>query len=189
MWVKKQPLEVCMKQPMGSKSRKEYDRPVWCHPVCLVYTLSTSGKYWAGWVINWNQDGQENINNLRHADNTTLMAESEEELKSLLMRLKEESERVGLKLNIKQNEDHGIWPHHFMANRRGKGESTDRFPLLGLQNHYGLWLQPWNRKMIASWQESDDKPRRCAEKQTTKLCIVKGMVFPVVACGPMRAGP
>ena len=57
-----------------------------------------------------------NINNLRCADDTTLIAESEEELKSLLMKVKEESEKVGLKLNI-QNSDHGIWSHHFMANR------------------------------------------------------------------------
>ena len=56
-----------------------------------------------------------NINNLRYADDTTLMAESEEELKSLLMKVKEESEKIGLKLNI-QN---GIWSHHFMANRWG----------------------------------------------------------------------
>ena len=55
-----------------------------------------------------------NINNLRYAGDTTLMAESEEELKSFLM--KEESEKVGLKLNI-QKTDHGIWSHHFMANR------------------------------------------------------------------------
>ena len=52
-----------------------------------------------------------NINNLRYADDPTLMAESEEELKSLLMKVKEESEKVGLKLNIQENEDHGIWSH------------------------------------------------------------------------------
>ena len=57
-----------------------------------------------------------NINNLRYADDTTLMAESVEELKNLLMKVKVESEKVGLKLNI-QNEDHGIWSHHFMGNR------------------------------------------------------------------------
>ena len=59
-----------------------------------------------------------NINNLRYADDTTLMAESEEELKNLLMKMKEESEKVGIKFNIKKNKDHGIWSHHFMANRR-----------------------------------------------------------------------
>ena len=58
-----------------------------------------------------------NINNLRYADDTTVMAESEEELKSLLMKVKEESEKVGLKLNIQINEDHGIWSHHVMGNR------------------------------------------------------------------------
>ena len=58
-----------------------------------------------------------NINNLRYADDTTLMAESEEELKSLLMKVKEESETVGLKAQHSENEDHGIWSHHFMANR------------------------------------------------------------------------
>ena len=71
------------------------------------------------------------INNLKYADDTTLMAESEE-LKSFLMKLKEESEKVGLKLNIQKTKDHGIWFHHFMANRRGKSGTTDRFDLLGL---------------------------------------------------------
>ena len=57
-----------------------------------------------------------NLNNLRYADDTTLMTESEEELKSLLMKVKEESEKVGLNLNIQKTKtkDHGIWPHHFM---------------------------------------------------------------------------
>ena len=57
-----------------------------------------------------------NINNLRYADNTTLKAESEEALKSLL-KVKEESENVGLKLKHSENKDHGIWSHHFMGNR------------------------------------------------------------------------
>ena len=57
-----------------------------------------------------------NISNLRYADDTILMAESEEELKSLLMKVKEESEEVGLKQHSK-NEDQSIWPHYFMANR------------------------------------------------------------------------
>ena len=57
------------------------------------------------------------INNLKYADDTTLMAESKEELKSLLMKVKEESEKAGLKLNIQKNKDHGIQSHHFMANR------------------------------------------------------------------------
>ena len=65
-----------------------------------------------------------NINNLKYADDTTLMAESEEELKSLLMKVKEESEKVGLKLQHSENEDHGIWSYHFMANSWGNSGTS-----------------------------------------------------------------
>ena len=75
-----------------------------------------------------------NINNFRYAEDTTLMAESKE-LKSLLMMVKEESEKAGLKLDIQKNEDHGIWSHHFMANRWGNNGNSDRLYFLGLQNH------------------------------------------------------
>ena len=65
-----------------------------------------------------------NINNLRYADDTTLMAESEEELKSLVMKVKVESEKVGLKLNIQKMKI--IWSHHFMGNRWGNGGNSVR---------------------------------------------------------------
>ena len=65
-----------------------------------------------------------NINNLRYADDTTLMEESEEELKSLLMKVKVESEKVGLKLNIQRR--HGIQSHHFMGNRWGNSGNSFR---------------------------------------------------------------
>ena len=71
------------------------------------------------------------INNLRYADDNTLMAESEEELKTLLMKVKEESEKVGLKLNI-QKRRYGTWSHHFMGNRWG---NSVRLYFFGLQNH------------------------------------------------------
>ena len=61
-----------------------------------------------------------------YADDTTLMAESEEELKSLLMKVKVESEKVGLKLNNSENEDHGIQSHHFMGNRWGNSGHSVR---------------------------------------------------------------
>ena len=76
-----------------------------------------------------------NINNLRFADDTTLMAESEEELKSLLMKVKEESEKVDFKAQHLENEDHGIWSHHFMGNRWGNSRNSVRLYFLGLQNH------------------------------------------------------
>ena len=74
-----------------------------------------------------------NINKLRYADDTSLMAENEEELKSPLMKLKEESEKVGLKLNIQKTKI--ISSHHFMANRWGNSGNSDRFYFWGLQNH------------------------------------------------------
>ena len=75
-----------------------------------------------------------NINILRYADDTTLMAESEEELKSLLMKVKEECEKKSLKAQHSENEDHGIW-HHFMANRWGNSGNSGRLYFGGLQNH------------------------------------------------------
>ena len=72
------------------------------------------------------------------------MAESEEELKSLLMKVKEENEKAGLKLNIQKNKGHGISPHHFMANSWGKSGNGVRFHFLGLQNQCGQWLQLQN---------------------------------------------
>ena len=74
-----------------------------------------------------------NINNLRYADGATLMAENEEELKSLLMKVKGESGKVGLKLNIQKTKImDGIWSHHFMGNRWG---NSVRLYFLRLQNH------------------------------------------------------
>ena len=77
-----------------------------------------------------------NINNLRYADDTTLMAESEEALKSLLMKVKEESEKVGLKLNIQKPKI--MASHQFMGNRWRNNGNSDRICFLGLQNHCGL---------------------------------------------------
>ena len=72
-----------------------------------------------------------NINNLSYADDTTLRAKIEEELKSLLMKVKEESEKVGLPQHS-ENKDHAIWSHHFMGNRWG---NSVRLYFWGLQNH------------------------------------------------------
>ena len=76
------------------------------------------------------------INNLRYADDTTLTADSEEKLKSLLMKVKEESEKSWLKTQHSENEDHGIWSHHFMGNRWGNSGNSVRLYFSGLQNHY-----------------------------------------------------
>ena len=81
----------------------------------------------AGIKIAWR-----NINNLRYTDDATFVAQSKEELKSLLMKVKEESEKVGLKQHS-ENEDHDIWSHHFMGNRWGNNGNSVYF--FGLQNH------------------------------------------------------
>ena len=75
-----------------------------------------------------------NINNLRYADDTTLMAASEEELKSLLMKVRGERKNW-LKTQHSKNYDHTIWSHHFMANKWGNNGNNDRLYFLGLQNH------------------------------------------------------
>ena len=99
-----------------------------------------------------------NINNLRYADDTTLMEENEEELKSPLMRMKEESEKAGLKLHIEKITSwHPV--HHFMANRWGKSGSSDRFSLHGLQNHYSVCSLEIKRCSL------EGKPRQHIEKQ------------------------
>ena len=87
----------------------------------------------AGRSTSWTKIAGRNINNLRYADDTTLMAESEEELKSLLMKVKEESEKVGLKLNIQKMKI--MASHHFMGNRWGNSGNSVRFYFVGLQNH------------------------------------------------------
>ena len=98
MQVKKQQLELDMEQLTGSKLGKEYVKAVYCHPAYAEYIMRNVGldEAQAGIKI-----AGRNVNNLRHADDTTLMAESEE-LKSLLMKVKEESEKLGLKLNIQK---------------------------------------------------------------------------------------
>ena len=103
MQFRKQQLEMYMEQQTGSKKGKEYIKVVYCHPTYLTYMQSTS---WENAGLDEAQAGikiaRRNINNLRHADDTTLKAESKEELKSLLMKVKEESEKIGLKLNIQK---------------------------------------------------------------------------------------
>ena len=102
MQVKKQQLELDMEQQIGSKSGKEYVKAIYCHHAYLTSMQSTSCKM-PGWMKHKLESrllGE--INNLRYADNTTLMAENEEELKNPLMKMKEGSQKVGLKLNIQK---------------------------------------------------------------------------------------
>ena len=77
---------------------------------------------------------ERNINNLRYTDDTTLMAESKEELKSSLLKVKEENEKVGLKLNVQKTKVKHLVPF-LHGKQKVKSRSSDRFYFLGLQNH------------------------------------------------------
>ena len=102
MQVRKQQLELDMEQQIGSKLGKEYFKAVYCHPAYLTYMQSTSWETGLDEAQVGIKIAGRNINNLRYADDITLKAESEEELKSLLMKVKVGSEKVGLKLNIQK---------------------------------------------------------------------------------------
>ena len=127
-----------------------------------------------------------NINNLRYADDTTLMAESEEELKSLLMKVKEESENVGLKLNIQKTK---IMASGHITSWQIYGETVETMAdyLFGLQNHCRCWLQPRNWKMLTLGRKVmtnlDSILKSRDTSLPTKVHLVKAMVFPVVMCG------
>ena len=123
-----------------------------------------------------------NINNLRYADDTTLMTESEEELKSLLMKVKEENEKVGLKLNIQKMKI--MASHYFMGNRWGNSGNSVRLYFLGSQitadgdcSHEIKRCLLLGRKAMTNLH-SILKSRDIT--LPTKVCLVKAMVFPVV---------
>ena len=128
-----------------------------------------------------------NINNLIYTDDTTLMAESKVELKSLLTKVKEESEKVGLKLNI-QITKIGIHSHHFMGNRWGNSGSSVRLYVLGGSkitadgdcSHEIKRCLLLGRKVTTNL---DSLLKSIDSTLSTKVCLVKAMVFPVVMYG------
>ena len=99
MQVKKQQLDPDIEQWTGSKLGKKCVKVVYCHVAYLTYKMQSTSCEIPGWM---KLKLEANINNLRYADDTTLLAESEEELKSLLMKTKGESEKAGLKFNIQK---------------------------------------------------------------------------------------
>ena len=139
MQVRKQQLEVDMKQQTDSKSGEEYIKAVYCNSAYKLYAeyiMRNTGleETQAGIKI-----AGRNMNNLRYADDTTLMAESEE-LKSLLMIVKEESENVGLKLNIQKNKIMASGPITSWEIDGETVETVSQFfvVVVGLQNHCRL---------------------------------------------------
>ena len=101
------------------------------------------------------------------------------------MTVKEESEKVDLKLNIQKNEDHGIWSHHSMANKWGNNGNSERLYFVGLQNHCRWWLQPVSIKRcllfgIKALTKLDSILESRDITLLAKVCLVKALVFPVV---------
>jgi len=102
----------------------------------------------AGIKIAWR-----NINNLRYADDTTLVVETEEELKSLLMKVKKEEWKSWLKTQHSENEDHGIWSHHFMGNRWGNSGNSGWLYFFGLQKSLQMVIAAIKLKDAYSLEE------------------------------------
>ena len=141
MQVKKQQLELVVEQQTGSKSGKEYIKAAYCHPAYLTYMQST---WWE--TLDWKKHKLESrlqgeISITSDMQMTPpLMAESEEELRSLLMKVKEESEKVGLKLNIQKTKIMASGPITSWEIDGETAETVADFIFLGLQNHCRWWL-------------------------------------------------
>ena len=177
MQVKKQQLEPDMEQWTGSKLRKE---AVYCHPayLCSVHHV----KCWTGWLASGIKIAGNNINNLRNADDTILMEESKEKLKSLLMRWQEESEKAGLKLNIEKTRIIAVSPITSWQIGGETMETVRDFIFLSSKIIAdGDCSQ--ETKTLAPWKKSYDKLSVLKSRDITlptEVHLVKAMVFPAL---------
>ena len=184
MWVKKHQLESDMEQVTGSKLRKEDDQAACCHP---LNSRAEDNKRDArlGEPQAGIKTAGRNVNSFRHADDTTLTAESEKELKRFLMKVKEENEKAGLKLNMQKTR---IVASSSNTSRKIKGEikvgAVTDFSFLGSEitmdsdcSHEIKRCLLLGRKAMTNL-DSILKSRDIT--LPTKVHIVKAMVFPVV---------
>ena len=109
MQVKKQQLELDMKQETVSKLGEEYIKAIYCHPAYLTYMQSISREM-LDWITSWIKTARRNIDKLRYADNSIFLAESEKGLKSLLIKRKEEIEKAGLSSTFKKQRSWHLVP-------------------------------------------------------------------------------
>ena len=187
MEVKKQQLELDMEQQTGSKSEKEYVKAVYCHPAYLTYMQSTLCK-----MLGWMKHKLEsrflgNINNLRYAEDTILMAESKEELKSLLMKVKEESEKVGLKFNIQKTKIMASGPITSWEINGETMETVSDFILGGSKiTADGDCSHEIKRRLLLGRKAMTNLDSILKSRDITlptKIHLIKAMVFPVVMYG------
>ena len=180
MQTKKQQLELDMEQQTGSKLGKEYIKAVYCHPAYLTYMQSIYVRLieaQAGIKI-----ARKYINNLRYADDISLMAAGEEELKSLMMKVKKESEKVGLKFSIQKTK---IMASGLISSGQTGGvtmETVRDFIFLcskitadGDCSHEIKRCLLLGRKAMTNL---DSILRSRHNPLPTKVCLVKAMVFP-----------
>ena len=178
-----------MEKQTGSKSGKEYFKAVYCHPDYLTYTQNTYTMGNAG--LDEAQAGIKiagrNINNLRYTDDTTLMAESEEELKSLLMKVKEKSEKAGLNLNIQKTKIMASGPITSWQIDGETRETVTDFILGGSKiTADGDCSHEIKRHLLLGRKTMTNLDSILKSRDITlptKICLVKAMVFPVVMYG------
>ena len=167
---------------------KEYIKAVYCHPAYLAYMQGTS---YETLVLDESQAGIKiagrNINNLRYADDTTLMAESEEELKSLLIKVKEESEKVGLKLNIQKTKIMVSSPIIPWQIDEETMETVTDFIFLGSKiTADGDCSHEIKRRLLLGRKAMTNLDSILKSRDiilTTKVHLVKAMIFPGVMYG------
>ena len=176
MQVKNQLLELDMEQQTGLKLGKEYFEAVYCHPAYLTYMQSISCEMLAGWSTSWNKDWQE-----KYADDATLMAESEEELKSLLIKVKEESEKAGLKFNIQKTMNMASGPITSWQIDRETMETVTDFTFLGSKiTADGDYRNEIKRRLFLGRKAMTNLDSILKSRDITlltKVCLVKAMVF------------
>ena len=184
MQVRKQQLELDMEKQTGFKQEKEYIKAVYRHPAYFTYAEYITRNTGLEEAQAGIKSAGRNINNLRYADDTTLMAESEEELKSLLMKVKEESEKVDLKLNIQKTKIMASGP---ITSLQIDVETVSDFILGGSKitadgdcSHEIKRSLLLGRKVMTNL-DSILKSRDIT--LPTKVRLVKAMVFPVVMYG------
>ena len=184
MQVKKQQLEPDMKPRTGSKWGKEYVKSVYCHPAYLTYMQRNARLDEAQTGI---KIAGRNISHPRYADDTTLMAESEEEPKSLLMKVQEESEKVGLKLNIQKTKIMASDPiTSWQIDEETMVTVTD-FIFLGFKiTADGDCSHEIKRHLLLGRKVMTNLDNVLKSRDITlltKVCRVKAMTFPVVING------
>ena len=162
-----------MEQWTGSKLGKEYVKAVYCHLAYLTYMQCTSCKMLGSMKHKLESIfAGRNINNLRYADDTTLKAENEEELKILLMKVKQESGKAGLKCNIQKTKIMASGP--ITSWQTGKKMETVMLYFLGLENHWRWWLQSEIKRQLIlgrktmTYLHSRLKGRDITERWTNK---------------------